>query len=41
MEPASAVVFGGSGTEKVKTTLGILYPFDSLHELGKNRGKRG
>ena len=33
MEPASPVIFGGSG-EKVKTTLGVLYPFDSLHDLG-------
>ena len=32
--PASApVLFGGSGAEKVKTTLGVLYPYDSLHEL--------
>ena len=35
MEPSAPVIFGGSGTEKVKTTLGILYPFDSLHELGQ------
>jgi cytidine deaminase len=35
MEPASVVLFGGNGAEKVKTTLGVLYPFDSLHELGK------
>ena len=34
MEPSSPVIFGGSGTEKIETTLGILYPFDSLHELG-------
>ena len=34
MDPASPVLFGGSGKEKIKTTLGILYPFDSLHELG-------
>jgi len=33
MEPSSAVLFGGSGKEKVKTTIGTLYPFDSLHEL--------
>jgi len=34
MKPDSPVVFGGSGNEKVETTIGILYPFDSLHELG-------
>ena len=34
MEPSSPVLFGGSGAEKVSTTLGILYPFDSLHDLG-------
>ena len=34
MEPSSPVLFGGSGKEKVETTIGILYPFDSLHELG-------
>ena len=33
MEASSPVLFGGSGNEKVKTTLGILYPFDSLHDL--------
>jgi len=33
MEPSCPVLFGGSGKEKVKTTLGILYPFDSLHDL--------
>ena len=35
MEPSSPVLFGGSGKERVKTTLGTLYPFDSLHELGR------
>jgi len=35
MLPASPVIFGGSKGEKVKTTIGILYPFDSLHELGE------
>jgi cytidine deaminase len=33
MEGGSPVRFGGSGPEKVDTTLGILYPYDSLHEL--------
>ena len=33
MDPSSPVLFGGSGTERVETTLGVLYPFDSLHEL--------
>jgi len=36
MEPASPVIFGGSGGEIVQTTLGILYPFDSLHDLGRD-----
>ena len=35
MPPSSPVLFGGSGEEKVETTLGVLYPFDSLHELAK------
>jgi cytidine deaminase len=33
MEGPSPVRFGGSGPEKVDTTLEILYPYDSLHEL--------
>jgi len=36
MEPSSPVLFGGSGGEIVKTTLGVLYPFDSLHDLGRD-----
>ena len=35
MEPSSPVLFAGSGKDKVQTTLGVLYPFDSLHELGQ------
>ena len=35
MEQSSPVLFGGSGDEKVQSTIGILYPFDSLHELGR------
>jgi cytidine deaminase len=35
MRPESPVIFGGSGGEKVKTTIGDLYPFDSLHNLGE------
>jgi len=34
MPPESPVIFGGSGSEKVLTTVGDLYPFDSLHDLG-------
>ena len=34
MPPSSPVIFGGSGSEKVLTTIGDLYPFDSLHDLG-------
>ena len=33
MPPSSPVIFGGSGEDRVTTTLGILYPFDSLHDL--------
>ena len=43
MEPSAPVLFGGSGNEKVNTTLGVLYPFDSLHDLANtaaNAGKR-
>jgi cytidine deaminase len=36
MEPGAQVRFKGSGTEWVDTTIGELYPHDSLHELGKN-----
>jgi len=36
MEPSAPVLFGGSGKERVQTTLGILYPFDSLHDLGRD-----
>ena len=36
MAPSSPVLFGGSGAERVETTLGILYPFDSLHDLAKS-----
>ena len=36
MAPSSPVLFGGSGEEKVHTTIGELYPFDSLHELGSH-----
>ena len=36
MEPSSPVVFGGNSGEKIQTTLGTLYPFDSLHDLGRD-----
>jgi cytidine deaminase len=36
MPPEAPVIFGGSGSGKVLTTLGDLYPFDSLHDLGKD-----
>jgi len=35
MEPSSPIIFGGSGKDKVETTIGILYPFDSLHDLAE------
>jgi cytidine deaminase len=33
MSGESPVRFGGSSAERVNTTIGELYPFDSLHEL--------
>jgi cytidine deaminase len=33
MGPEAQVRFGGSGQERVDTTIGFLYPYDSLHEL--------
>ena len=33
MAPDAPVRFGGSGPEQVNTTIGTLYPYDSLHEL--------
>ncbi|MDR0497933.1 MAG: cytidine deaminase [Treponema sp.] len=36
MEPSSPVLFAGSGKEKVETTLGVLYPYDSLHDLANH-----
>jgi cytidine deaminase len=35
MPPDTPVRFGGSGSERVNTTIGELLPFDSLHELRK------
>ena len=35
MAPSSPVLFAGSGKDKVETTLGVLYPYDSLHDLGR------
>ncbi|MCL1814022.1 MAG: cytidine deaminase [Treponema sp.] len=36
MESAAPVRFAGSGSETVNTTIGELYPYDSLHELASN-----
>ncbi|MDR1400643.1 MAG: cytidine deaminase [Treponema sp.] len=33
MTSDALVRFGGSGPEQVNTTIGALYPYDSLHEL--------
>ena len=33
LPPASPIIFGGSGEERIETTLGVLYPFDSLRDL--------
>jgi cytidine deaminase len=35
MLPDARVYFGGMGQERVDTTIGALYPMDSLHELAK------
>jgi cytidine deaminase len=35
MPPDTPVRFGGSGPERINTTIGELLPFDSLHELKK------
>jgi cytidine deaminase len=35
MPPDARVYFGGSGEERTDTTIGVLYPFDSLHDLAK------
>ena len=36
MESGAPVRFAGSGGDTVNTTIGELYPFDSLHELNHN-----
>jgi cytidine deaminase len=33
MGPDAPVRFGGTGPARVDTTIGILYPYDSLHDL--------
>jgi len=35
MPPDTPVSFSGSGSSRVDTTMGELYPFDSLHDLKK------
>ena len=35
MQPSSPVIFGGSGQDRVSTSLGVLYPHDSLHDLSR------
>jgi cytidine deaminase len=35
MPPDTPVCFGGSGSQRINTTVGELLPFDSLHELRK------
>lgn len=32
----AAVVFGSSAKDLVVTTMGLLFPYDALHELGKS-----
>ncbi|MDR3139602.1 MAG: cytidine deaminase [Treponema sp.] len=36
MAPEAAVRFGGRGPRRVDTTIGFLYPYDSLHDLAKS-----
>jgi cytidine deaminase len=36
MAPGAPVCFGGRGPELVKTTMGELLPWDSLHNLGSD-----
>jgi cytidine deaminase len=35
MLPAAPVRFGGQSSERTDVALGTLYPYDSLHDLGK------
>jgi cytidine deaminase, homotetrameric len=35
LKPEAAVVFGHSEKDLVVTTMGQLFPYDALHELGK------
>ncbi|MHC6201592.1 cytidine deaminase [Breznakiellaceae bacterium SP9] len=37
MDASAPVRFGGRGKERVDTTIGALYPFDSLHDLASKR----
>jgi cytidine deaminase len=37
MAPSASVRFAGSGPTRVDTTIGALYPYDSLHDLATNR----
>ena len=36
MAPDSPVIFAGSGKDRVTTSIGVLYPYDSLHDLGSS-----
>ena len=33
MQPEAPVIFGSSAADRIETTVGAVYPFDSLHEL--------
>jgi len=35
MKPEAVVIFGSSAANRIETTVGAVYPFDSLHELQK------
>ncbi|GHU26377.1 cytidine deaminase [Spirochaetia bacterium] len=37
MAPDAPVRFAGSGPERIDTTIGELYPYDSLHELAAGK----
>jgi len=40
MEPDAPVIFGCSPDTKVETTIGALYPYDSLHELADKKEEK-
>lgn len=37
MQPEAPVIFGSSAADRIETTVGAVYPFDSLHELQQKK----